>query len=99
MSEVLHANIFFFIASVATVIFCLCVCFVLYHVYKIVQSVRRIVERIEAGSELIAEDVAFVRNSMKGGLVRIIGMLASVPKSRSRRSRQAPDEANTDEDD
>jgi hypothetical protein len=99
MSEVLHANIFFFIASVATVIFCLFVCFILYHVHKIAQSVRRIVERIEAGSELIADDVAFVRNSMKGGLMRIVGMLASMPKSRSRRSRKTSDEAETDEDD
>jgi hypothetical protein len=99
MSEVLHANIFFFIASVATVIFCLFVCLILYHVYKIAQSVRRIMERIEAGSELIADDVAFVRNSMKGGFVRIVGMLASMPKSRSRPSRKTSDEAETDEDD
>jgi hypothetical protein len=99
MSEVLHANIFFFIASVATVIFCLFVCFILYHVHKIAQSVRRIVERIEAGSELIADDVAFVRNFMKGGLMRIVSMLASMPNSRSRRSRKTSDEAETDGDD
>ncbi len=98
MNEVLHANIFFFIASVATVVFCLFVCFILYHVYKIARSVRRMVERIEAGSELIAEDVAFVRNFMKGGLARIIGIFAPTTRSRARRSRRESNEDETDDD-
>lgn len=93
----LHANIFFFIASVATVVFCLFVCFILYHVYKIARSVRRIVERIEAGSELIAEDVAFARSFMKGGLARILGLFAPVARSRTRRTRKEADEEATDE--
>jgi hypothetical protein len=97
MNEVLHANIFFFIASAATVIFCLFICFILYHVYKIARSVRRIVERIEAGSELIAEDVAFVRSFMKGGLARVFGIFTGTARARSRRS--AKDRTATREDD
>lgn len=67
MDEVLHANIFFFIASLATVIFFVFLCFILFHVYKIVKSLRAIVERIEAGSEMIAEDVAHVREMVASG--------------------------------
>ena len=61
MNEVLHANIFFLIASIATVVFCILISIILYHVLKIIKSLRSIIERIEAGSERIAEDVANVR--------------------------------------
>jgi hypothetical protein len=96
MNEVLQANIFFFIASVATVVFCLFVCLILYHVYKIARSVRHIVERIEAGSELIAEDVAFVRSFMKGGLARVLGLFAPTARTRARRGRKEAQESPTD---
>jgi hypothetical protein len=61
MNEILHANIFFFIASVATVCFCILVCFILYQAIKIMQLVRSILERIEAGSEVLATDLAHIR--------------------------------------
>lgn len=67
MNEVLHANIFFFIASIATVAFCVLTCLILYHVLKIVRSLRAIIERIEAGSEIIAQDMAHVRELVAGG--------------------------------
>lgn len=94
MNEVLHANIFFFIASIATLVFCIFVCFILFQVYKITQSLRKIVERIEAGSQDIAEDVAFVRSFMRGGVSRIFGFFGGAPRSSSkkRKSTQA-DEA------
>ncbi len=89
MNEILHANIFFVIASVATVLFCVFVCFILYHAYKIVRSLRRIVERIEEGSEVIADDVAFVRNFMRGGVARILGLFGASPRARSRKGKAA----------
>jgi hypothetical protein len=61
MNEILHANIFFVIASISTVIFSIILCMILYHVLKITKSLRSIIERIEAGSEVIANDVAHVR--------------------------------------
>lgn len=74
MTEVLHANIFFIIASVATVGFCILVCIILFHVLKIVRSVQAIVKRIEEGSETIADDVATMRSFMKGGLSGLFRM-------------------------
>jgi len=87
MNEILHANIFFFIASIATVVFCIFVCFILYHVYKIARSIRRIVERIEEGSEVIAEDVAMVRGFMRSGIARAFGMFTGASTKRKRKSK------------
>ena len=37
------------------------VCVILYHVIKIVRLIRKIVERIEVGSEVLAEDLEELR--------------------------------------
>jgi hypothetical protein len=67
MNEILQANIFFFIASVATVVFMILISVILYHVIKIVKSVRTIVDKIEAGSEVLASDVANLRSQIING--------------------------------
>ena len=67
MSEVLHANIFFVVATIAVVVFCVLVSLVLFQVFKIVKLVRTILERIQAGSEIIAEDVAHMRSLVANG--------------------------------
>lgn len=87
MNEVLHANIFFFIASVATVVFCVLICFILYHVLKIVKSLRAIIERIEAGSEIIAQDVAHVRELVASGGVwsRLVQFIIGSSRGNSRK--------------
>ncbi len=87
MSEVLHANIFFFIASAATVIFLLLIAIAMYYLIRILIAVRAIVERIEAGSDVIAEDVSAMRDFVKsGGLVAYLINRVS-PKKRSGKSR------------
>lgn len=90
MNEVLHANIFFFIASVATVVFCILTCIILYQVIKITKSIRVIVERIEAGSEMIAEDIAHVRELVSnGGLMsRIMGFIFGMMGGQAKRGRR-----------
>lgn len=91
MSEVLHANIFFLIASIATVVFCILICIVLYHVIKITIAVRRIVERIDAGSDMIAEDVTTIRNLVVSGqlLSRLISfVMPSSPRRRARKKQK-----------
>ncbi len=84
MNEVLHANIFFVIASVATIAFAILVCIALYHVVRILVAVRTIVERIAAGSDMIAEDISAMRDFVtSGSLVTYIISLVS-PKRRGR---------------
>jgi hypothetical protein len=95
MSEVLQANIFFFIASVATVVFCILVSLILYQVLKIMKVARAIIERIESASEVMAQDVAHVRKLVAGGgffsriLNFILGDHESTPRPRRRRSRSS----------
>ncbi|MEY3784472.1 MAG: hypothetical protein RLZZ230_794 [Candidatus Parcubacteria bacterium] len=90
MSEVLHADIFFFIASIATVFFCLLISIALYHVIKILQSLRAIIERIEAGSEVVAQDVANVRAFIaSGGIVTRAVQFIMGSRGRSKTKRRA----------
>jgi hypothetical protein len=86
MSEVLQANIFFIITSIAVVVFTLLVCVALYHVIKILRSIRKIIDRVDQGSELIAEDVAQLRAYVvEGSLVSQIMSFFLGSKSRTRR--------------
>ncbi len=86
MSEVLQANIFFLIASIATVVFCFVITFVLYQVYKILVSVRAIIERIEDASEVVAEDVTRVRELVhnSGFLSGILNFVLGGDRKRTR---------------
>lgn len=88
MSEVLHANIFFFITSIAVVLFTILMCVLVYHLIKIVKSIRRIVDRVEAGSEVIAEDLENLRESLNPArLIQFVMsmMPGAAPKRRSRK--------------
>ncbi len=87
MNEILHANIFFFIASLATFIFCIMVSIILYHLIKIMRSIRAVIERIEAGSEIIAEDAEQVRAFItNGGLFsRVVQFVVGARGGRARK--------------
>jgi len=88
MSEILHANVFFIITSIATVVFSIIVSLVLYNVLKMVKSLRRIIERIEDASEQVADDVAHARSLLyNGGMIaRVMGFMSGT-KRKVRRSR------------
>ena len=93
MSEVLQANIFFYIASVATVIFCILVSMVLFQVYKIMKSARRIIERVESASEVMAEDAAQIRELIAtGGLLStIFSLVFGLKRKKARAKKTAED--------
>ncbi len=87
MSEILHANIFFVIASVATVVFCIMICVALYHIIKLVKAARKVVERVEAGSEQLAEDLTVFRSYIaQGGILsRLFGFFMPTVKKTNRK--------------
>ncbi len=73
MTEVLHANIFFFITGIAVIVFTALFCVLLFHGIKVVKSLRRIMDRVEEGTEIIAEDMQNVRTYFaEGGIVRLL---------------------------
>ena len=91
MSEILQTNIFFAITSVAVVVFTLLLCVVLYQVIKILKSIRRIVTRIDEGSEVIAEDVSQLRAYVtEGSLVSQVlsFVMGTRKKSASRKKKE-----------
>lgn len=76
MTEVLQANIFFYIASAATILFTIFICVLLYHIIRIVKAIRRIVARVDAGSEVLASDIEELRSNFN--LTRLLGFVAKV---------------------
>ncbi len=94
MTEILQANIFFFIASFATIVFSIMACVAMYLIIKILVSVRAILARIEAGSDLIADDIQAARNFVAGGglISHLISFMARAggggQKKRSSRSKK-----------
>jgi len=90
MNEILHANVFFIIASIATLVFSVIVSLVLYQVLNMVKSLRRILDRIEAASEQVADDVAHARSLLyNGGMIaRVMGFMAGA----RRQTRRSQDE-------
>ena len=92
MSEILQANIFFIITSVAVVLFTLLVCVAVIHVILILSAIRRIIERVDEGSEHIAEDVSQLREYvMEGSLVSqimkfFVGLTGAKPSSRRKKT-------------
>ena len=89
MNEILHANIFFFITGVAVIIFTALLCVALFHGIKVLRSLRRIIDRIEAGTEVIAEDIDNIRAyfSEEGFISRLIQTIMGTSRKNSTRER------------
>lgn len=61
MTDILQANIFFFIASLGTVIFIVLLSVVLFQVIVILKKVRVVIERVERESQNLSNDIAAAR--------------------------------------
>ncbi len=61
----------------------------LYQIIKILQLVRSVLERVDAGVEVLASDVSQVRMffSEGGFLSRLLAMMSGVKTAKSRRKR------------
>jgi len=66
MNEILYTNIFFIIASTASVIFLIFVCVILFNIIKILQLVRSILQRVDSGSQVLFADLARLRANLSG---------------------------------
>jgi hypothetical protein len=82
MTEILQANIFFFIASFATIVFSIMACVAMYLIIKILISIRAIL----AGSDLIADDIQAARAFVAGGglISHLISFVARAGGSRAK---------------
>ncbi len=64
MEDILQANIFFFITAIGVIVLTTLGCILLYQLIKIVRAIRRIVDRVDAGSEVIIEDIEHIRENL-----------------------------------
>ncbi len=83
MQELVHADIFFFVTSIAVILVGVGICVVLFYLIRILRNIRDITGRVDEGSKLLAEDFGELRSSLKAkGFVW--GNLFSFLKKRSR---------------
>lgn len=89
MSEILQTNIFFVIASVATIFFSIFFCIALFYVIKILRLIRLILQKIESGTEVLSSNLSRVGVFFaEGGLVnRLMSFFIAKSSSRSRRKK------------
>lgn len=87
MTEVLQANIFFAITAAAVVVFTIFLCVAVYYVIKILRTVRSITERIDVGSETIADDMKQLRSYItEGSLIsQVIGLFINNKRGRRKK--------------
>ena len=90
MTGVTYADIFFVISSIGTIIFTLLVGVILYQIIKILHVTRRLLERIDAGSEQLAEDLHHVRAVIaQGGILsRVVGFFLPTRTTKPRAKRK-----------
>lgn len=82
MSEVLHANVFFFITGIAVIVFTSLLCVVLFQSIRILQSIRRITLRVEHTTNTFGDDIERIRDHMANGGVtgKLIHFLFGIQK-------------------
>lgn len=98
MSEVLHANVFFFITGIAVIIISAVLCVLLYHLIRALRSIRRILSRIEHGTEVVAEDLQGIRAQFKrggliGGLLSVLGSFRNVTSEKEKPAKKSKKKA------
>jgi hypothetical protein len=71
MDEILHANIFFFITSIAVVLLTFLVSWALYYVVGILKNVRDISDRVDRGSVELEADLRELRTNIKHEGVKV----------------------------
>ncbi len=78
MNETLHANIFFFITSVAVVVVTLMMLVILWYVIVILKEVRAIVSRLRKASENLERDIDFLRGEVKSTSARVVSIVGTI---------------------
>lgn len=73
-SNIIQADIFFFIASIGFVVMAIILAIVLFYAAKVARSMSRIVKRIELESEKVADDIENLRTRIKEEGQKVSGL-------------------------
>ncbi len=74
MDNIIHADIFFFVTTIAVILISIAIIIVLVFIIKILNNVRKISDTIRNESGLIAEDLDELRTKMHSGKVTAGGV-------------------------
>jgi hypothetical protein len=69
MTEIYQVNVFFIIASFGTVLFILLTTLILLKLYGVLTSLKKIIDKADALTDTIIEDVTTMRSSVKGSFI------------------------------
>jgi hypothetical protein len=75
MSEVVHADIFFFIASLATILIAAGVLAALYYIVHILRDVRDIMRKLNKASTELERDFEELRSAVKTESTKVRGII------------------------
>lgn len=86
MTEILQTNLFFAITAAAVIVFTIFLCVAVFYVIKILRAVKNITERIDAGSETIADDMKQLRTYIaQGSLIsQVVGLFINTKRRKKR---------------
>ncbi len=73
-ANLIHADIFFFITSIAVVLCTILLIFILVYVLRTIRAVTHIVEKIKIESEQVIDDLSDLREKIKDSGSNISGM-------------------------
>lgn len=98
MNEVLLTNVFFIITGTAVIICTMLLCVALFYIIKVVRTLRRIIDAVEAGAEVIAEDMQQIRAffTQDGLVARLVAMVAGRRRKNTRTSRRQAESEDID---
>ena len=107
MQTLVHADIFFFISSIALIVLSILLSIALYYAIGVLRAVREVSSRLKRASADIEHDLQLLRSQVKAEGQRVKGMAdlflgfiarASTPKA-VRRKRAAKSEVEVEEED
>jgi hypothetical protein len=94
MDTLMKADIFFFVATIQSVIVTLLLCIVLYYVIKIVRTLKLITEELQARVEDSEEFVAELRKRLEGNFIfRFLFPPVAPPKKKRKAKKKVSTDA------
>ena len=89
MDEFLKMDIFFFVTTIAVVVFTIFATVVLWRVQRVLKNVEYISEQVVSESDMIRQDLASMRSDIRHGKGRIKSLFGFLTKSAKRVSKNS----------
>ncbi len=89
MDEFLKMEIFFFVATVAVIVFVFFTALVLWRLERVLKNIERISEQVVLESDIVRQDLAGMRDDIHHGIGRIKSLFNFFEKFMRRRTKKS----------